>query len=89
MKMQCRQVRVTNPWGIHARAAARIVLLASRFRCSVLLGFQGRTANARSIMAVMLLAAGAGSAVWIETSGADETEALEAVSTLIASKHVV
>jgi phosphocarrier protein HPr len=87
--MQSRQVSVTNPYGVHARVAARIVLLASRFSCSVLLGFGGRTANARSVIAVMLLAAGAGSAVWIETNGADETEALEALSALIGSKQVL
>lgn len=89
MNMQVRQVSVTNPRGLHARVAARIVLLASRFKCRVALAFNGRTADARNIIAVMLLAAGAGSAVRIETSGADEREALEALSALISSKHVL
>jgi phosphocarrier protein len=69
--------------------AARIVLLASRFKCRVELALNGRTADARNIVAVMLLAAGVGSAIRIETSGLDEREALDALSALISSKHVL
>jgi phosphocarrier protein len=84
--MQTRQVNVANSLGVHARLAAQIVLLASRFKCSVSLAFNGRTANARSILAVMLLAASVGSTLWIEASGPDEAEALEALSSLIENR---
>ena len=87
--MQIRQVCVTHPRGLHARVAARIVLLASRFKSRVELALNGRTADARNIVAVMLLAAGVGSAIRIETSGLDEREALDALSALISSKHVL
>jgi phosphocarrier protein len=87
--MQIREVSITHPYGLHARVAARIVLAASRFKCRMQLIFNGRTADARNIIAVMLLAAGVGSAIRIETSGADEREAVEALSALISSRHVL
>ena len=83
--MQTRQVSVANSLGLHARLAARIVHLASRFSCSVSLAFNGRTANARNVLAVMLLAASVGSTILIEASGSDEAEALDALSTLIGN----
>ena len=81
--MQTRQVNVANSLGLHARLAAQIVHLASRFRCSVSLAFNGRTANARNVLAVMLLAASVGSTIWIEASGPDEAEAVDALSSLL------
>jgi phosphocarrier protein HPr len=84
--MQTRQVNVANSLGVHARLAAHIVQLASTFRCSVSLAFNGRTANARNILAVMLLAASVGSTILIEASGPDEAEALEALSSLIEDR---
>jgi phosphocarrier protein HPr len=84
--MQTRQVNVANSLGVHARLAAQIVQLASRFRCSVSLALNGRTANARNILAVMLLAASVGSTISIEASGPDEAEALEALSSLIEDR---
>ena len=81
--MQTRQVNVANSLGLHARLAAQVVLLASRFRCSVSLVFNGRTANARNVLAVMLLAASVGSTIWIEANGPDEAEALDALSSLL------
>jgi phosphocarrier protein len=84
--MQTRQVNVASSLGLHARLAARIVLLASRFRCSVSLAFNGRTANARSVLAVMLLAASVGSTILLEASGADEAEALDALTSLIEDR---
>jgi phosphocarrier protein len=83
--MQTRQVNVANTLGVHAGLSARIVHLASRFKCSVSLAFNGRTANARNILAVMLLAASVGSTILIETSGPDEAEAIEALTSLIGS----
>jgi phosphocarrier protein HPr len=84
--MQTRRVNVANSLGVHARLAAQIVQLASRFRCSVSLALNGRTANARNILAVMLLAASVGSTISIEASGPDEAEALEALSSLIEDR---
>ena len=83
--MQKSQVKVTNALGIHARPSARIVHLASRFTCSVWLAVRGRRVNARNIVAVMLLAAGVGSTITIETSGPDEKEAIDALTDLIGS----
>jgi phosphocarrier protein HPr len=84
--MQKRNVNVTNPLGIHARPSAKIVQVASKFRSRVSLTFNGHTANARNIVAVMLLAAGAGSTITVETIGPDESEAIEAVADLISSR---
>ena len=84
--MQTRQVRVADTLGVHARLAAKIVQLASKFKCSVSLGFKGRSANARNILAVMLLAASVGSTIMIETDGPDEAEALDALTSLIGNR---
>jgi phosphocarrier protein HPr len=81
--MQKIQLKVTNALGIHARPSARIVHIASRFTCSVWLAVQGRRVNACNIVAVMLLAAGVGSTITIETSGPDEKEAIDALTDLI------
>jgi phosphocarrier protein HPr len=83
LRMQARQVNVGNTLGLHARLAAQIVHVASRFTCSVSLGFKGRTANARNVLAVMLLAASVGGTILIEANGPDEAEALDALSSLI------
>ena len=84
--MQSRQVNIANSLGLHARLAAQVVYLASRFKCRISLGFRDRTANARSVVAVMLLAAGVGSTILIEASGPDEAEALDAISSLIEGR---
>jgi phosphocarrier protein HPr len=81
--MQKIQVKVINALGIHARPSARIVHLVSRFTCSVWLAVRGRRVDARNIVAVMLLAAGVGSTITIETSGPDEKEAIDALTDLI------
>jgi len=81
--MQKNQVKVTNALGVHARPSAKIAQLASMFSCSVWLAAKGRRADARSVVAVMLLAAGVGSTITIETSGADEKEAIDALNDLI------
>jgi phosphocarrier protein len=84
--MQTRQVNLGNALGLHARLAAQIVHVASRFTCSVSLAFKGRTANARSVLAVMMLAASVGGTILIEASGPDEAEAVEALSSLIGDR---
>jgi phosphocarrier protein HPr len=84
--MQTRLVELTNALGLHARACAQVVRVASQFRCNVALVWNGRRASARSILAVMLLAAGVGATVRVETSGPDETEAMTAMVQLIAGQ---
>src|SRR2546427_11228501 len=81
--MQTCYVAIVNRFGLHARAAAKIVRLASQFKCSVSLVFNGRRASARSMLAVMMLAATMGSVVRLETSGPDETAAMTAMVRLI------
>ncbi|CAG0986551.1 Phosphocarrier protein HPr [Burkholderiales bacterium] len=81
--MQKREVEIINKLGLHARAAAKLTQLASRFQCEVWMSRKGRRINAKSIMGVMMLAAGKGSTVEIETDGADEVDALAALVALI------
>src|SRR5258706_16097730 len=82
--MQIHLVELTNRLGLHARACARVVQVASQFRCNVSLIWNGRRASARSMMAVMLLAAGGGATIRLETSGPDEAEAISAMLQLLA-----
>ena len=84
--MQTRQVHVSNRLGLHARLAAQIVYLSSRFSSRVSLAFKGRRADARNVLAVMLLAASVGSTISIEVSGPDEAEALDALTNLIGGR---
>ena len=80
--MQQQEIVVRSKFGLHARASARITILAQSFRSTVVLVANGRRANARSLVAVMILAASMGTRVYIETSGPDEVEALAAVARL-------
>ena len=84
--MQRREVEIVNKLGLHARASAKLTQLAAKFACDVFLERNGRKVNAKSIMGVMMLAAGKGSKLLVETSGPDEVEALEAVTHLIADR---
>lgn len=84
--MKTCRVTVVNPLGVHARRAGRIVQAASGFRCNISLYVNGRTANARNIIAVMLLAAGVGSTISIETTGPDEADALDAIARVIGDE---
>ena len=81
--MQQREVEIVNKLGLHARAAAKLTQLAAKYQCEVSLARNGRKVNAKSIMGVMMLAAGKGSRVVLETEGPDETEAIEAIVALI------
>jgi phosphocarrier protein HPr len=80
--MQMRELSVINRLGLHARACARIVQIASRFRCNVSLVVKGRRASARNIVAVMLLTASVGTTVRLETDGPDEVAAMRAITAL-------
>jgi phosphocarrier protein HPr len=84
--MQIRQVELTNHLGLHARACAKIVWVASKFRCNVSLIWNGKRASARSMVAVMLLAAGVGATIRLETQGPDEAEAMNAMVQLISDR---
>jgi phosphocarrier protein HPr len=84
--MQRREVDIINKLGLHARASAKLTQLAGQHQCEVWLSRNGRRVNAKSIMGVMMLAAAKGSKVELETDGADEAEAMEAITRLIADK---
>jgi phosphocarrier protein len=77
---------IVNKLGLHARAAARLTQTASHFRSEVWLSRNGRRVNAKSIMGVMMLAAGKGSTVTVAAEGDDAVGALEAIRALIADR---
>jgi phosphocarrier protein len=79
-------VTISNKLGLHARASAKLTKLAGGFRSEVYMTRNGRRINAKSIMGVMMLAAGLGSEVEIETDGADEQAAMDALLALINDK---
>ena len=81
--MQKTKVTIINKLGLHARASAKLTKLASSFSCDVFMSRNGRRINAKSIMGVMMLAAGMGTDVEIETSGDDEAKAMQALVALI------
>ena len=78
-----REVEIVNKLGLHARASAKLTQLAARYQSDVQMSRNGRKVNAKSIMGVMMLAAGKGSKVVIETDGPDETDAMDAIVSLI------
>ena len=84
--MQQREIEIVNKLGLHARASAKLTQLAAKFPCEVMMSRNGRKVNAKSIMGVMMLAANKGSKVVLETDGAEETEAIEALAALIADR---
>ena len=77
---------ISNKLGLHARASAKLTKLAGSFACEVWMAKGERRVNAKSIMGVMMLAAGMGSAVIVETNGADEQVAMDALIALIDDK---
>lgn len=80
------EAEIVNKLGLHARASAKLTQTASRFPSEIWLSRNGRRVNAKSIMGVMMLAAGKGSTVIVETEGEDAQAALEAVLALIADR---
>ena len=81
-----RDLTIINRLGLHARATAKLVQLLSTFRCQATLEARGREVNAKSIMGVMLLAAGQGSNVLLRVDGDDEAAAADAVAGLFARR---
>ena len=84
--MQKRDIEIVNKLGLHARASAKLTQTATRFKCEVNLERNGRRVNAKSIMGVMMLAAGKGATIQIETEGDDEADAMVALVALIEDK---
>jgi phosphocarrier protein len=78
-----KELEIINKLGLHARASAKFTQLASKFKSEVWMTFNKRRVNAKSIMGVMMLAAGKGSLIALETNGEDEQEALDALEALI------
>lgn len=77
------EVTIINKLGLHARAASKFVSCASRYACEVRVGKDGHWVDGKSIMAIMLLAAGKGTVLELELEGADEAQALTAIDGLV------
>jgi len=77
---------IVNRLGLHARASAKLTQVANGFKSEVWLSRNGRRVNAKSIMGVMMLAAGKGASITVEAEGADADAALRAIRQLIADK---
>jgi phosphocarrier protein len=82
--MISQQLEIINKLGLHARASTKLTQTASRFSSEIWIERNGRRVNAKSIMGVMMLAAGKGSIVTIEANGEDEALAIAALTALIA-----
>jgi phosphocarrier protein len=77
---------ISNKLGLHARASAKLTKLAGSFPCEVWISRGERRVNAKSIMGVMMLAAGLGAKVELETNGVDEQAAMDALLAMMADK---
>jgi len=84
--MKCQKILIVNKLGLHARASAKFVSLASEFNADILLRRNGQEVNGKSIMGIMMLAAGKGSELELCAKGKDEQEALEALSSLVQER---
>jgi phosphocarrier protein HPr len=85
LAMFSREVTVVNQLGLHARAAARFVHLATRYHAQIRVGRDSKVMDGKSIMGILLLAAARGTKITISADGADEREAVEALSQLVTS----
>ena len=81
-----RAIKVSNKLGLHARASAKLTQTASKFQSGVWISRNGRRVNAKSIMGVMMLAAGLGSTIELETDGPDEEAAMTTLEALFNDK---
>ncbi|TCW31717.1 HPr family phosphocarrier protein [Gulbenkiania mobilis] len=81
-----RQVDIINKLGLHARASSKFTQLSSRFKSEIWITRNGRRVNGKSIMGVMMLAAGKGATIELEVNGPDEEEAMAALVELIANR---
>ena len=83
--MQVRQLQIVNRLGLHARAAVKLVTICSKYVSNVVIVANGRRANGRQLIAILLLSASMGATISIEASGPDEVEAVSAVTRLISN----
>ena len=81
-----QEAEIINKLGLHARASAKLTQVAGSFSSNIWVSRNGRRVNAKSIMGVMMLAAGNGSRIVVETEGADEVPAMQAIQALIAGR---
>jgi phosphocarrier protein HPr len=81
-----RTIKISNKLGLHARASAKLTQAASKFESGVWISRNGRRVNAKSIMGVMMLAAGLGATIELETEGPDEEAAMSAIEALFHDK---
>ena len=81
-----RTIKISNKLGLHARASAKLTQAASKFQSGVWISRNGRRVNAKSIMGVMMLAAGLGSTIELETEGPDEEAAMSTIEALFHDK---
>ena len=81
-----KTIQITNKLGLHARASAKLTQLASKYAAQVFIAKGQRRVNAKSIMGVMMLAAGLGVTVKVEASGADAEQAIAQIEALFGSK---
>jgi phosphocarrier protein HPr len=84
--MKCADVAIVNKLGLHARAAAKLVSLASGFECEITLARDSQQVNGKSIMGVMMLAAAKGTILRICAHGAGEDKAVDALSELVGNR---
>jgi phosphocarrier protein HPr len=84
--MRSKSMEIVNKLGLHARAAAKLTQIASGFTSDIWLSRSGRRVNAKSIMGVMMLAAGQGTSVVIEAKGDDADAAIAAIAQLVADR---
>ena len=84
--MQKRMITISNKLGLHARASAKLTAEAAKFKSAIWISRNGRRVNAKSIMGVMMLAAGPGSTIELETEGPDEDSAMDAIAALFRDK---
>ena len=82
----CKDLTIVNKLGIHARPAAMFVKLATRFKCDIFVEKDGEKVNGKSIMGLMMLAAGPGSRLRVHAEGEDASQAVSALEALVASK---
>ena len=84
--MSSTRIKISNKLGLHARATAKLAKLAGSYPCEIFLSRGERRVNAKSIMGVMMLAAGMGTELEVETAGEREREAMDALLALIADR---
>jgi len=84
--MQTADIEIINKLGLHARASAKLTQTAAQFQADIFIAKGTKRVNAKSIMGVMMLAAGKGTKIAVQTSGVDEVEAMAALSKLINDK---